>query len=377
MRVGVLGEGEGRALRRPGRRRDTEVERVQRRRCADVDGFSLHADVCVPARDRAQLERLCRYVARPAIASERLELLADCRVRYNFKRTWRDGSVAVEFDPIDFVGQLAALVPRPRANLVRYHGCLAPHASLRAYVVKDRRGPPPTKAEVSSMAATRMAALRVGSSAANSCAPPRERGLRWAELMHRVSALDVLLYPSCAGRMKAIAEITDRRVAQTMLEHVGVPSDAPEPCPARGPAPSVGASRSLDHEPQADEPPPDIEWSPRSTATGACVQRLSGRPRPLRSRERLGGHRGRTARPPLDRREPVSCKVPKPLCCLSASSAGPSPTANRHEPLPRSRGHRLGVAIPQTSEQPPDESKTAHPANGTGSGRSAAVETVW
>ena len=43
--------------------------------CADVDGFSLHADVCVPARDRAQLERLCRYVARPAIASERLELL--------------------------------------------------------------------------------------------------------------------------------------------------------------------------------------------------------------------------------------------------------------------------------------------------------------
>ena len=48
-----------------------EVVRVAKRRCADVDGFSLHADVCVPARDRAQLERLCRYVARPAIASER------------------------------------------------------------------------------------------------------------------------------------------------------------------------------------------------------------------------------------------------------------------------------------------------------------------
>jgi hypothetical protein len=227
QRVGVLGEGAGRALRRPGRRRDAEVERVQRRRCADVDGFSLHADLCVPARDRAQLERLCRYVARPAIASERLELLADGRVRYNFKRTWRDGSVAVEFEPIDFVGKVAALIPRPRSNLVRYHGCLAPHASLRAYVVKDGRGPPPSKAE-SSMAA----ALRVESSAALSCAPPRERGLR-------VFAIDVLLCPSCGARMKPIAEITSRRVAQKMLEHVGVPGDAPEPWQARGPPASV------------------------------------------------------------------------------------------------------------------------------------------
>jgi hypothetical protein len=64
QRVGVMGEGERRVLRRPGRRR--YVEMVDKRRCADVDGFSFHADVCVPARDRAQLERLCRYVARPA-----------------------------------------------------------------------------------------------------------------------------------------------------------------------------------------------------------------------------------------------------------------------------------------------------------------------
>ncbi len=179
QRVGALGEGEGRALRRPGRRRDSEVVRVERRRCADVDGFSLHADVCVPPRDRAQLERLCRYLARPAIAAERLELLSE---RYNFKRTWRDGPVAFEFDPIDLVGKLAALVPRPRSNLVRYHGCLAPHASLRAYVVRDGRGPPPSKAEVTAMAAARTA-WRVGSCAAQSCAPPRERGLQWADLM--------------------------------------------------------------------------------------------------------------------------------------------------------------------------------------------------
>ena len=258
QRVGSLGEGEGRALRRPGRRRQVEVVKLDKRRCADVDGFSLHADVCVPARDRAQLERLCRYVARPAIASERLELLPDGRVRYRFKRTWRDGSVAVEFDPIDFVGKLAALIPRPRSNLVRYHGWLAPHASLRAYVVKDGRGPPPSKAELAAMASARTA-LRVGSCAAQSCAPPRERGLRWADLMHRVFAIDVLVCPSCGGTMKPIAEITDKRVAQKMLEHVGYPSDAPEPWPARGPPASVGVSRWLEDEPRADEPVPDVE----------------------------------------------------------------------------------------------------------------------
>jgi hypothetical protein len=128
---------------------------------------------------------------------------------------WRDGSVGVELDPIDFVGKLAALVPRPRSNLVRYHGCLAPHASIRAYVVKDGRGPPPSKGEVAAITAAR-AALRIGSFAASSCAPanscapmrkrpPTERRPRWAELMQRVFAIDVLVCPSCGGRMKPIA----------------------------------------------------------------------------------------------------------------------------------------------------------------------------
>ena len=164
------------------------------------------------------------------IASERLELLPDGRVRYRFKRVWRDGPVPVEFDPIDFVGKLAALVPRPRSNLVRYHGCLAPHASIRAYVVNDGRGPPPSKAEVAAIAAARCS-MRVESRAPLSCASSRARrcaagGLRWPELMQRVFAIDVLLCPSCGGRMKPIAEITDKRVAKKMLEHAGSTGEA-------------------------------------------------------------------------------------------------------------------------------------------------------
>jgi hypothetical protein len=186
-------------------------------------------------------------------------------VRYRFKRVWRDGSVAVEFDPIDFVGKLAALVPRPHSNLVRYHGCLAPHASIRAYVVKDGRGPPPSKGEVAAIAAARCS-IPIESRAAISCTPMGSRGLRWPELMQRVFAIDVLECPSCGGRMKAIAEITDKRVASRMLEHVGLPSDVPEQWPARGP-PEWGGSlswcdddqRVAHDEAEPAEPATDVE----------------------------------------------------------------------------------------------------------------------
>jgi hypothetical protein len=57
-----------------------------------VAGFSVHANVAVPVRDRKRLERLCRYVARPPVATERLSLLPDGRVLYAFKNRWKDGS---------------------------------------------------------------------------------------------------------------------------------------------------------------------------------------------------------------------------------------------------------------------------------------------
>jgi hypothetical protein len=39
--------------------------------CADAHGFSLHAGVRCGAHQRKRLERLCRYITRPAIANER------------------------------------------------------------------------------------------------------------------------------------------------------------------------------------------------------------------------------------------------------------------------------------------------------------------
>ena len=52
-------------------------------RVGKVAGFSLHAGVAARAHERKKLERLCRYIARPAVSEKRLSLLSNGHVRYD------------------------------------------------------------------------------------------------------------------------------------------------------------------------------------------------------------------------------------------------------------------------------------------------------
>jgi len=105
-----------------------------------VSGFSLHAGVATKAHDREKLERICRYIARPAIAEHRLLLTQNAMVRYQLKTPYRDGTTHVLFEPLDFTSKLAALVPKPRVNLTRYHGVFAPNSKHRVQVTPAKRG---------------------------------------------------------------------------------------------------------------------------------------------------------------------------------------------------------------------------------------------
>ena len=106
-----------------------------RRLCAEIDGFSLHAAVRCAAGDRKRLEHLCRYITRPALANERVQCNAAGQVVLELKTPWRDGTTHLVMSPLQFLQRLAALVPRPRLHLIRFHGVLAPNARLRARVV--------------------------------------------------------------------------------------------------------------------------------------------------------------------------------------------------------------------------------------------------
>ena len=56
-----------------------------------VSGFSLHAGVAAKAHQRQKLERLCRYISRPAVSEQRLSLTPNGNVRYQLKTPYRDG----------------------------------------------------------------------------------------------------------------------------------------------------------------------------------------------------------------------------------------------------------------------------------------------
>jgi hypothetical protein len=76
---------------------------------ATRDGFSLNAAVACRADERRKLEQLCRYVARPPIALERLNRDGDGLVGHELKHPFRDGTSQFLFEPLDFLARLAAL----------------------------------------------------------------------------------------------------------------------------------------------------------------------------------------------------------------------------------------------------------------------------
>ena len=94
------------------------------------------------------------------------------------KTPWRDGTTHLVMSPLEFMQRLAALVPRPRLHLIRFHGVLAPNAKLRSLVVpqgspKDEEAPGVAAPAVQGEAQT----AQVG--------PGR---ISWARLLKRVLA---------------------------------------------------------------------------------------------------------------------------------------------------------------------------------------------
>jgi len=101
----------------------------------DNGGFSLDASVRITGEDRAGLERLLRYCARPPFALERLEQVGEHRVIYRLPKPRRDGCTKLVLTPLELIDHLAALIPPPRLHRHRYHGVLAPNSPLRAAAV--------------------------------------------------------------------------------------------------------------------------------------------------------------------------------------------------------------------------------------------------
>ena len=174
---------------------------------AKVAGFSLHAGVMAAAHQRDKLERLCRYVSRPAVSEKRLSLTGDGKVRYQLKTPYRNGTTHVIFEPVDFIAKLAALVPKPRVNLTRFHGVFAPNSKQRIKVTPAKRGKQTNDASP---------AIEW----TDKTPEERHRAMTWAQRLKRVFAIDLETCERCGGYVKVIASIADPTVIEHILKHL-------------------------------------------------------------------------------------------------------------------------------------------------------------
>jgi hypothetical protein len=153
----------------------------------------------------------------------------------------------------ELIELLVPLIPPPRAHQVRYHGVLAPSASLRDWIV-------PGEAEQSREAALAEDAQGKPEARTPAVNPPGDttvngpdeqagpamdaraeaRRMRWARLLQRVFEIDALRCPHCGSTLRLVAAIEDPAVARKILECVGLPARAPPLEPA-------GADNNLGH----------------------------------------------------------------------------------------------------------------------------------
>ncbi len=151
---------------------------------------------------------------------QRVQTNAAGQVVLKLKTPWRDGTTHLVMSPLAFMQRLAALVPRPRLRLIRFHDVLAPNAELRALVVpQDPEAPEAKPAECEAH-----------------CAHHRPVRLSWAKFLKRVFDLDLEQCPNCCGELKIIAAILKQPVIAKTLTHLGLRARAPPRAPARGQA---------------------------------------------------------------------------------------------------------------------------------------------
>jgi len=247
-------------------------------------GFSVDAGVRIEAPDRAGLERLLRYCARPPFAMDRLkqrgaDLVYRCGKGHTEPLQSDKYSGELVLTPLVLINRIAQLVPPPRTHRHRYYGVLAPNSPLRGAVTAMAQVALPEHVPVPPAQVVQNSPMVVplGSAAPNE-PPPKPKPhppahYLWAALIARIYEVFPLICLNCGGQMRIIAFITFSADIHKILDHIGVEPEAPRITPARGPplwdeCGAQEAGEGVEAEPDWDmaaQPPPDYCDDQRTT----------------------------------------------------------------------------------------------------------------
>lgn len=194
-------------------------------------GFSIHAEVRVPAHDKQARERLLRYCARPIFASERLTWIRTGeRLCYRLTRPVPRGRIELILTPDEFIDRIAALLPPPRKHRHRYFGVLAPNSPWRQ-AVTARAGIPIE----SNLPGQRTETETPKDNAADNDAVTGFGVSLWAMLIARIYEVFPLTCPHCGAQMRIIAFIEHGEPIRRILSAIGEPTEPPRIHPPRAP----------------------------------------------------------------------------------------------------------------------------------------------
>jgi hypothetical protein len=210
-------------------------------------------------------------------------------VRYKLYRPWPTpaGRTEILLEPLAFMRRLAALLPAPYVNMIRYYDVFASRSRCR-----DLLPLPPVKIDAATADASPdpsaiPAPAPANAAAAATGAPdtgngrdptapastPATRGRRprylsWACLLKRVLDVDALSCPRCHGPMVVLAFLSDPVVVEKILKHLELPTAPPPLGPDRSTVeefdPCMDLGGSDDECTDGQGPPPDPARRPRT-----------------------------------------------------------------------------------------------------------------
>ena len=182
--------------------------------CVSLGGYSVHAATAVKAHERERLEKLVRYMSRPALADERISIISENEIQLRLKTPWKYCTHSLMLSPSELIEKLVALVPQPRFHLTRYYGVLAPGSKDR-----DKLPDMPNETEAEAESGKKSSKGR--------------NRILWAALLKRTYKIDVFQCPNCAGRMQLISVVECTQVAFETLTAMRISPRAPPILPAR------------------------------------------------------------------------------------------------------------------------------------------------